>query len=100
LAIQKPITTARLVDQYGTVRIAAAINVRKGRALGEAWRAGTEGTQVDEAVRRLVGSGVTVFETTAIHRDGVLSGPDLALLASVVALGVEVIASGGIRSKI
>lgn len=97
-ALREPTMAARLVCRYGTARIAVAIDVRDGMALGEAWRSGAGGPTVQEAVGRLVDCGVNVFETTAIDRDGVLAGPDLALLASVVAFGVEVIASGGIRS--
>ena len=41
--------------------------------------------------------GSTTFEVTAIDRDGLLGGPDLALLRSLVALGRgRIIASGGI----
>ena len=35
---------------------------------------------------------------TDVHRDGTLSGPDVALVASVAASGLRVIAAGGIRS--
>jgi len=97
-ALQDPSLVARLVGRFGTTRIAVAIDVRDGMAFGEAWRSGADGPTVDDAVGRLVDCGVNIFETTAIDRDGVLAGPDLPLLASVVAFGVEVIASGGIRS--
>lgn len=97
-ALQDPTLAARLVGRYGTARIAVAIDVRDGLALGDAWRSGGSGPTVEVAVGRLVDSGVTVFETTAIDRDGILAGPDLDLLESVVAFGCEVVASGGIRS--
>jgi len=89
---------ARLVRRHGPDRIVAAIDVRGGVALGHAWRVGARGTSVAVAVRGLVDSGVDLFETTAIDRDGLLAGPDVELLAGVVAMGVDVIASGGIRS--
>jgi len=42
---------------------------------------------------------VATFEATAVARDGLLEGPDLELLARLVALGVgEIIASGGVSS--
>jgi phosphoribosylformimino-5-aminoimidazole carboxamide ribotide isomerase len=97
-AVQDPSLAARMVDRYGPARIAGAIDVRGGRAVGEGWRSGVSDPTVEEAVVRLACCGVRVFETTAIERDGILAGPDLALLGSVIALGVEVIASGGIRS--
>ena len=52
-----------------------------------------------EALGRLADEGVTLFEVTAIARDGGMQGPDLELLSSLVALGRgRVIASGGIRA--
>jgi len=89
---------SRLVARHGAERIVAAIDVRDGVALGDAWRARAGGIGVGLAIEQLVDAGVKVFETTAIDRDGLLAGPDLNLLASVVGFGVEVIASGGIRS--
>jgi phosphoribosylformimino-5-aminoimidazole carboxamide ribonucleotide (ProFAR) isomerase len=54
---------------------------------------------VAEAVSRLAASGVATFEVTAIERDGLLAGPDLGLLRSLVALGAgRIIASGGVSS--
>jgi len=35
---------------------------------------------------------------TAIDRDGTLAGPDLALVESVAAEGLHVLASGGVRT--
>jgi phosphoribosylformimino-5-aminoimidazole carboxamide ribonucleotide (ProFAR) isomerase len=88
-----------LVDRHGPDRIAAAIDVRDGLALGEAWRAGAAGLDVDAAIERLADAGVTTFEVTAVARDGGLGGPDLDLLGHAVGLaGGDVIASGGIAS--
>ncbi len=97
-ALEDPAMIGRLVRRHGSERIAAAIDVREGIALGEGWRAGAAGRPVREAIERLVDAGVVVFEVTAIARDGLLAGPDLELLASAVASGASVIASGGIRS--
>jgi phosphoribosylformimino-5-aminoimidazole carboxamide ribotide isomerase len=55
----------------------------------------------DELVGRLADVGVTTFEVTAVDRDGLLGGPDLALLERLVAIGRgSIIASGGIRSAV
>ena len=54
---------------------------------------------MEEALGRLADAGVTTFEVTAIDRDGTLEGPDLALLADLVALGLgDIVASAGISS--
>lgn len=94
----------RLVPRHDPERVAAAIDVRGGKAVGEAWRAGAGGVDVEVAIRRLVDAGIRVFEVTAIDRDGLLGGPDLELLAATAGLrdtaglDIEIIASGGIRS--
>jgi phosphoribosylformimino-5-aminoimidazole carboxamide ribotide isomerase len=88
----------RLIGRHGAERMAVAIDVRDGIALGDGWRAGAAGREVGPVIGQLIEVGVTVFEATAIERDGLMAGPDLDLLAAIAAFGVEVIASGGIRS--
>lgn len=98
-ALRNPAFAADLVARHGADRISVAIDVRDGHALGEGWRAGAPGLPAAEAVRRLADAGVTTFEVTAIDRDGLLEGPDLALLERLVTLGVgRVIASGGVTT--
>jgi phosphoribosylformimino-5-aminoimidazole carboxamide ribotide isomerase len=98
-ALRDPAFAARLVERHGSDRIAAALDVRDGLALGEGWRAGAAGMGADDALMILADAGVRTFEATAIDRDGLLGGPDLELLARLVALGRgTVIASGGIAT--
>ncbi len=101
-ALREPSLVARVIESAGAARVAVAIDVRGGRVVGEAWRAGGSGLprqSPDEAIARLADHGAATFEVTAIDQDGTLSGPDLRLLAEVVAAGRgAIIASGGIRS--
>jgi phosphoribosylformimino-5-aminoimidazole carboxamide ribotide isomerase len=98
-ALGDPAFVARLISHYGAPRIVVALDVRAGIAVGEGWRNGAPGIDVDDAIPTLADAGVEIFEVTAIDRDGRLEGPDLALLGRLVALQRgEVIASGGIRS--
>jgi phosphoribosylformimino-5-aminoimidazole carboxamide ribotide isomerase len=97
-ALLDPAMIGRLVRRHGSDRIVVAIDVRDGSAVGQGWRAGADGKPTIETVERLMDAGVTTFEVTGIERDGQLGGPDLELLASAVASGAGVIASGGIRS--
>jgi phosphoribosylformimino-5-aminoimidazole carboxamide ribotide isomerase len=89
-----------LVEQFGSDRVAVALDVRGGQAVGQGWRTGVEGIDLETGLSRLLGEGVETFEVTAIDRDGTMAGPDTRLLAQAVALAPEasVIASGGIRS--
>ena len=98
-ALRDPIFAGDLVAAYGEDRIVAAIDVRDGRAVGEGWREGADGPEATAAIAMLADQGVTTFEVTAISRDGLLEGPDLDLLASLVALDRgTIIASGGVSS--
>ena len=96
-ALRDPAFAGRLVTAHGAQRIAVALDVRDGRALGEAWRAGAAGVRAEDALVTLADQGVRTFEATAVERDGMLGGPDLDLLGRLVGLDRgDVIASGGI----
>ncbi|MEX2011048.1 MAG: HisA/HisF-related TIM barrel protein, partial [Chloroflexota bacterium] len=94
-----PAFAGRRVARHGPDSIVAALDVRDGLALGEGWRPGAPGVLPADAVAALADNGVATFAVTAIERDGRLEGPDVQLLASLVALDRgRVIASGGIGS--
>ena len=61
-------------------RIAVAIDVRDGRAVGQGWAAERPASARRTPWPTARGPGVTTFEVTAIERDGLLAGPDLDLL--------------------
>ncbi len=90
---------ARLVGAHGPARVAVALDVRGGRAVGHGWQGDVAGMPVLEALERLADAGVATFEVTAIDRDGTLGGPDLALLARLVDRDRgAIVASAGIAS--
>lgn len=98
-ALCDPTFVRRLVDRHGPDRVAVALDVRDGRAMGHGWVTGGHSTQVEDAVEALAAAGVGTFEVTSIDRDGTMTGPDLELLGRVVALGRgAVIASAGIST--
>jgi phosphoribosylformimino-5-aminoimidazole carboxamide ribotide isomerase len=98
-ALADPDFGTRLVDRFGADSIVVAIDVRDGQAVGESWRPRANGIPAEDAVRALADAGVTRFAVTAIERDGLLAGPDLALLERIISLERGgVIASGGISS--
>jgi phosphoribosylformimino-5-aminoimidazole carboxamide ribotide isomerase len=100
-ALVDPDLAGRLVRTHGADRIAVAIDVRGGVAVGQGWIADAAGVDAETAVRDLVDRGVRCFEVTAIDRDGLLGGPDLALYGRLLgALGSDasIIASAGIAS--
>jgi phosphoribosylformimino-5-aminoimidazole carboxamide ribotide isomerase len=98
-ALNDPGFATSVVARFGAERIVGALDVRDGHAVGEGWRAGAPGRPVMEALDRLADAGVPRFAVTAIARDGLLGGPDLALLERLVrAARGAIIASGGIAS--
>jgi len=98
-ALADPAFASRLVAAFGPERVVAALDVRDGMAVGHGWRSGAPGVPISDALGRLADGGVALFEVTAIDRDGTLDGPDLELLARLVALGRgSVIASAGIST--
>lgn len=101
-ALDDPTLVRRLVAHHGTARIAIALDVREGTALGAGWAEGGEGVPVQDALGRLADAGASIFEVTAIDRDGTFGGPDLGLLETLVRAasprGASIIASAGIAS--
>ena len=98
-ALRDPELVRSTVEAHGAERIAVAVDVREGKAVGDAWQQGAQGQPPEALVRRLADLGVRTFEVTAIDRDGLLGGPDLDLLGRIVRLELgAVIASGGIRT--
>jgi phosphoribosylformimino-5-aminoimidazole carboxamide ribotide isomerase len=98
-ALRDPAFAERLVARFGSARVAVALDVRDGLAVGQGWVPGAAGVPVEEALTTLADRGVRTFIVTAIERDGLLGGPNLELLARMVGLGRgDVIASAGVSS--
>jgi phosphoribosylformimino-5-aminoimidazole carboxamide ribotide isomerase len=98
--VRDPSLGNELVGRHGPEAIVAAIDVRDGEALGDGWVPGAQGTPAMVLIARLAEAGVRWFAVTAIARDGLLEGPDLALLAAAqdAAPGARIIASAGVSS--
>jgi phosphoribosylformimino-5-aminoimidazole carboxamide ribotide isomerase len=98
-ALREPAFVERLVSRFGADRIAIALDVRDGLAVGQGWVSGAAGVPVEHALAELADRGAGTFIVTAIERDGLLAGPNLDLLGRMVALGRgAIIASAGVSS--
>lgn len=98
-ALRDPAFVERLVARHGGDRIVVALDVRDGRAVGDAWRSDAAGRAVEAVLADLAEAGATTFEVTAIERDGLLGGADIELLGRLTALERgDIIASGGVSS--
>ncbi len=98
-ALGDPRFAGRMVLSHGSDRVAVALDVRDGVAIGHGWRPGAPGIPVADALTRIADEGVETFVVTAIARDGLLEGPDLDLLRALVDLDRgRIVASGGVSS--
>jgi phosphoribosylformimino-5-aminoimidazole carboxamide ribotide isomerase len=98
-ALRDPAFVGRLVARFGAERIAVALDVREGLAVGQGWVPGASGVPVEQALTALADWGARTFVVTAVERDGLLTGPNLDLLGRMVALNRgDVIASAGVSS--
>jgi phosphoribosylformimino-5-aminoimidazole carboxamide ribotide isomerase len=79
-------------------RVAVGIDARGGRVAVEGWAETSDVAALDLA-RRFEDVGVAAIVYTDIERDGAMQGPNVAATAALArAVGVPVIASGGIAS--
>lgn len=79
-------------------RVAAAVDVKDGRVAAEGWVTFQDSDPATWG-RALAARGIRRFIYTDIARDGMLAGPDVAGVAAfIAAMGVPVIASGGVAS--
>lgn len=98
-ALRDPSLVGSIVRELGAAKVAVALDVRDGCALGDAWADDATGVPLAEAVARVTEQGAAILEVTAVHRDGTLAGPDVALLDKVLrTTDAAVLASAGIRS--
>jgi phosphoribosylformimino-5-aminoimidazole carboxamide ribotide isomerase len=98
-ALQHPDLVGLLVARFGAERVAIALDVKDGLAVGQGWVPGSVGVPAEQALMALADRGATTFIVTAIERDGLLGGPNLDLLGRMVALKRgDVIASAGVTS--
>lgn len=106
-ALSNPSIVQEIVQRWGGERLTLAIDVRIGadgqaRVAQHGWQSQT-GLGVAEALAPFVGLGLTRILCTDIGRDGMMTGPNLALyqaLAQELAAdfaGLDIQASGGIR---
>jgi phosphoribosylformimino-5-aminoimidazole carboxamide ribotide isomerase len=86
-----------LVQRHGGERLAAAIDATNGRVTPRGAPAAVELPMLLLA-EQLRDDGVTTVIYTDVERDGSLNGPDIHSARGIAALGLDVVASGGIAS--
>ena len=85
------------VARFGAAPLAVAVDARDGLVTVKGW---TEGSTLGAAElgRRCAAAGIERLLVTSTGRDGTLAGPDLGLLEELRAVGLPVIAAGGVAT--
>ena len=95
-ALESPAWCERVIATHGDT-VAIGLDVRGTRLAARGWT--QEGGELDETLARLDAAGCARFVVTDVASDGMLSGPNLDLLAHVLdRTDAAVVASGGISS--
>ena len=96
-AATDPALVERLLGRHGPDRLAIGIDAKEGRVAVRGWTEVFDLTTLDLA-RRVGLQGARTVIYTDVARDGMLTGPDVAGAQAIAALGLRVIASGGVGS--
>lgn len=95
-AIEDPDLVGRAVERWGAERIAVGLDARGRRPAVRGWRE-ESGADLFALARALAERGVRTLIYTDIERDGMLSGPNVAMSADLAeAAGAGVVVSGGV----
>ncbi len=96
-AVKNPGFVKKALKKYGD-RIAIGIDAKNGVAAIDGW-ARSSGLAAVDFARRVEALGARTIIYTDISTDGMLSGPNFSAIRRMVeAVGMEVIASGGVSS--
>jgi phosphoribosylformimino-5-aminoimidazole carboxamide ribotide isomerase len=97
LAYNEPETLSKLLRTRGTEKVVAASDYADGKVVTSGWKA-RQDVGVLDAAKRFEAAGVVNLLATAVGRDGMGTGPDLATMKALcTSRRLRVIASGGIR---
>jgi phosphoribosylanthranilate isomerase len=95
-ALEHPEWTARAIAEHGD-RVAVGLDVRGTTLAARGWT--RDGGDLWETLARLDAEGCARYVVTDVNKDGMLAGPNLALLRDVCGrTGRPVVASGGVST--
>ena len=87
----------KMIHEFGK-KIAVAVDTQQGKLVTHGWTK-TTSIEVIDFVSRLEKLGVELMVVTDVNKDGMLLGPNLELMESVLkTVHCQVIASGGVSS--
>jgi phosphoribosylformimino-5-aminoimidazole carboxamide ribotide isomerase len=92
-----PDLAPRLIRRHGPARLAAAVDATEGRVRPRG-RAAAVPLDMLTVGEQLKSAGCVHVIYTDVRRDGLLRGPDIDGAKALAALGLDVVASGGVSS--
>jgi phosphoribosylformimino-5-aminoimidazole carboxamide ribotide isomerase len=95
-ALETPELLTQVMQRYSAEQIVVALDTLQGIVRTRGW-AQESGKEVLSVGKELISLGLRTVIYTNIKRDGMGSGVDIASAQALAALGLEVIASGGVR---
>jgi len=96
-ALEMPALLNLVAKNYGADQIAIALDALQGIVRTHGWTQ-ESGKEVLSVGKELISLGLRTVIYTDIKRDGMGSGVDIASAQALAALGLEIIASGGIHT--
>lgn len=97
VAVEQPDLVTELCQEFPQ-KIVVGIDARNGKVATKGWLETSE-VAATELAQRMATQGIAAIIYTDIHRDGTLSGPNIAALRELTgAIDIPVIASGGVSS--
>jgi phosphoribosylformimino-5-aminoimidazole carboxamide ribotide isomerase len=97
-AVEQPDLVPELLAAYDPERIVVGVDARGGMVATRGW-VETSMVSAVELVTRVGAQGVRRIVYTDIDRDGTLEAPNFDAVARIAALGVAVVASGGVARR-
>ncbi len=95
VVLEQPELVTQAIERFGTDRLVVAIDSRDGWVATRGWETLTP-VRAEDVAQRVAAQGVRRVLATDIGRDGTLTRPNVELMARLAAMGVLVIASGGV----
>lgn len=99
IAIEDPAILDVAVRRFGPERVVLGVDARDGMVAVRGWEQ-TSTVAATDVIARAREGGVQQVIYTDIERDGTLSSPNYDATAEIAAIGVRVIASGGVATRL
>ena len=97
-AVTDPRLVVELIDAHGPERVIVGVDARNGQVATQGWLE-TSSVSALDLIGTMRDRGVQHVVYTDIERDGMLTSPNFAAVAEAAALGIGIIASGGVSRR-